>query len=373
MRNLLDTSKCSKFDPTFDNRECSHYQYPEDSKMNIIDGQCGMCKLPDNYQCEPDITRTIPLSHSSSGDWCICHFLCYLRKIRGIEVKPQFLSNAIKAGQLWDTCLQKYLGGDASPAKVIEKYEIPDMVVAKVRAVYDAYKELEIQVDEGYELQAKIDVELEVSLPECSFIPNIRVGKEDVNLWALRDQQQESGRSWKFPLYVNGFYDRKYPTYFAENKLSGRPENYLDPRYIQSQNGTYFLTDPNLEYCIMEVVRFPQLKELKATKSRGEETPDQMYQRCYDDILSRPSYYFLGLNKQTHRYGKRFYRGEFDLKEIETRYQQIVMEMKMAQWSGCWYKNWKACGQVFPGIPCEYQTVCSTGNISDEMFTIRGK
>jgi hypothetical protein len=291
-----------------------------------------------------------------------------LKKILGIEMRPPFLGVPLKAGKLWDILKQKQLGGEVEIVKTIEEYEIPPMVVAKVRALYHAYKELEIEVDEGYELQAKVDMEYDVVLSPSSFIPSISINEEKVNLWSDRQDQKSDERTWMFPIKVAGFYDRKYSTYFTEDKLSNRPSFYLDPFYIQSQMGTYFLADPKLEYVIMEVVQFPQQKENR----KNEESPDEMYSRVYSDVLSRPSNYFIGFNRQKKRYGKKFFRGEFDLDAIRGRYQQIVLEILSCRYNNNFYKNFQACGNIY-GHPCEFQKICQNGNVSENMFKIREK
>ncbi len=260
---------------------------------------------------------------------------------------------------------------------IIDKYEIDDYTVAKVKAIYSAYKYLEIEVDPGYELQAKIDMTYDIILPPSQFVPSITVGnnhaKEVVNLWREADKQSEDDRKWIFPLKITGFYDRKYPTYFAEDKLSSRPEYYTEVYPLTSQVGTYFLADPNLEHVIMEVVQFPGQKILKETKKRTEaETPDQLYERVYNEILSRPSNYFIGFNRESKKMGKKFFRGEFCLEEIADSYKQIVIEIISARWSNNFYKNRKACGNQY-GNECSYLKICENQNVSENMFSIRNK
>lgn len=383
MRKFLDSSKCSQFSPSFDNKECEYYAYAENDKMEIKDGECGYCKRPECYRCVADITRNIPLSHSSIGDFLTCHYLYYLKKILGIEKRPAYMSDALKAGKLWDTVKQKHLGAKVNIQKVINEYEINPIVVAKVRALFHAYKELEITVEPGYELQAKIDLTYEIKIAPNTFIPSYQVGQETIRNWQegklWRDnweewrEWKESGNKqfseWTFPLNITGFYDRKYPTYFCEDKLSSKPDFYLDPYHLQSQCGTYFLADPNLEYVIMEVVRFPQDNYNK----RKEEIPEEVYKKTYDAVLSKPSTYFLGYNREKKMYGKKFYRGEFDLESIKQRYQQVVIEIMAARWNGNFYKNDRVCSNILPGIICEYQSVCRNQNVSDEIYKIRSK
>ena len=364
MRKFLDSSKCNQFSPSFDNKECEYYAYAENDKMEIKDGECGYCKRPNCYRCVADITRTIPLSHSSIGDFLTCHYLYYLKKILGIEKRPAHMGDALKAGKLWDTVKQKHLGANVNIQEVINEYEINPIVVAKVRALFHAYKELEIQVEPGYELQAKIDLNYNIQIPATSFIPTITVGKEALSMW-----DQKNTNSYTFSLNITGFYDRKYPTYFCEDKLSGKPEFYLDPFYISSQCGTYFLADPNLEYVIMEVVRFPQHKPNK----KKEETPEEIYKRVYDDVLSRPSNYFIGYNREKRMYGRKFWKGEFDLESIKQRYQQVVIEIMAARWNGNFYRDDKCCNNILLGIVCDMKEICRNHNISEEMYKIRKK
>lgn len=334
---------------------------------------CGYCNIKGAYRCVADITRIIPLSHSSVGTFLTCHYLYYLQKILGIEVRPPFLSNAIKAGRLWDSVKQKHLGVAIKLQDVIDEYEIDPYIVAKVRALYHAYKELEITVDEGYELQAKIDMTYDITLSPSSFIPSININQEKINLWADRQDQAGDDRKWIFPMSITGFYDRKYHNYFCEDKLSGRPEFYLDPFYVDSQCSTYFLADPNLEYVIMEVAQFPLQKTLQESKKRQEETPDEMYKRCYEDILSRPSKYFIGYDREKKRYGRKLYRGEFNLDAAKERYQQVVLEILSCRYTGNFFKNFKVCSNVYPGIACDMQNICKTGNVSETMYRIREK
>jgi len=369
LRNLLATNFCLHFSPTFDNRECLYYQYAENDLMDQESGICGFCKRPGAYRCVADVTRTIPLSHSSSGDFLICHYYYMLKKLLGIEMRPPFLPNPVKAGKLWDTIIQKHYGATVNIKQTIDEYEMDPYVVAKVRALYHAYKELELTVDPGYTLQAEINLKYDIVIPPSSFLPSISIGKESINLWQDKLDQSEDKRTWKFPLQVRGFYDWKYNNCFYEDKLSGKPEWYLDPFFIQSQNSTYFMADPKLEYCIQRVVLFPQHKELK----KKEETPDQMYKRVYSDVLSRPSLYFIGYDRAKKMYGRKFWRGEFDLQAAEDRYRQITIELLACRWSGNWYKNFKSCNNVLPSIPCNYQTVCKTGNVSENMYKIREK
>jgi hypothetical protein len=248
---------------------------------------------------------------------------------------------------LWDAVMQ-YALGDKSMANLSEKiveYDIDEVEVQKVKALYRAWKELGIKVDEGYELQAKIDMEVAVGEDQC---------------WGTGEPVE---------LRVRGFYDRKYPSYFVENKMSGRPDNYLDIFFIQSQIGTYFLADTNLENVVMEIVRTPDLRMTK----REEDNPETYGNRTYNDIMSRPSHYFIGYNSEKGTYGKRFFRTEFDLVDLSARYSHIFREIHESASLGGFYCNDRACKNILPGIACDMLPICRHKTMSGEVYTIKSK
>jgi hypothetical protein len=335
----FDGSKCPEFCPNFEFTHCTYYD-PADN-----DKECGFCKKTNySYRCLADLTRGIPLSYSSVGDFLTCHKLYYLKAIRGIQTRDNLKSTPLKLGSLWDQVLQKHLGNTSIdiPA-IINQYEIPDRDVAKVKALYRAYKTLGIEVDPGYELQAKIGL---------TFSPDVS---------GLDGQPMD--------LLITGYYDRKYLDHFIENKLSGRPDNYLDPYFIQSQCGVYFLADTNLQSCTMEIARTP---DLKSTGKNKEEDADTYSERCYQDIISRPSYYFIGYNRETHRYGKKFHRAEFNTDDIKNRFKHIFREICSAWLYDGWYPNDRVCNNILPGISCDMKSICSNNDhMSEEVFEIR--
>ena len=335
----FDTSKCPDFSPNMEFNICQYYDYAEN------EAECGYCKKPENFRCLADTGKIIPLSHSSVQDFLTCHYLYYLKKIRGIEVKDAAKSSPLKMGTLWDAVREKYLGAEKDIPAIIKQYEMSDLDVAKVRGIFRAYKALEIQVEPGFELQAKIDMKIGFD----------KVWKENVPV----------------ELLVTGFYDRKYPNYFVENKFSGKPDFYLDPFFIQSQIGTYFLADPELQHVIMEVVRVPALKSAGKNK---EETPEELSERIYQDAISRPSHYFIGWNNEKRTYGKKYFRSEFDTDEINSRYLHVFREIFDARICNGYYKNDRVCNNVLPGIQCDMLPICRHGgNFNDQVFRIREK
>lgn len=333
----FDQSKCDKFVPNSSFNQCFTYVPDENGDFN------GFCSLPDRYRCWATTSKPIPLSYSSVSDFLTCHRLYYLKAIRGVQIRDEMKSAPLKMGTLWDVALQKYLGGEPkqSITETIDKYQIDPMDVAKVKGIFRAYKKLEIQIDPGYKLQTKIDLTLSFD-----------------KVW---------GNGMPVEMPITGFYDRKYSTSFAENKFSSKPDFYLDPYFIQSQIGTYFLADPSLEYCIMEVIRVPALKT-----GRDKDVDAEEYQeRVYQDAISRPSHYFLGYNNLSRRYGKKFYRNEFNLIDLESRYLHIFREIFDARSCDGWYRNDRVCNNILPGVVCDMISCCRNNNMSETIYQIR--
>jgi len=342
----FDLLKCDKYTPNDKFTACKYYAECEDPREN------GFCNLPNIYRCVAVPGKIIPLSYSSVNNFLTCHRLYYLENIRGIQTLDHAKSNPLKLGTLWDKVLQKYLGGEIKDDQgnpttipdVINQYQIPAMEVAKVKGLYRAYKALEIEVEPGGDLQAKVDLKIQFD-----------------KVW---------GNKYPVELLLTGYYDRKYTDSFVENKFSGKPDFYLDPYFISSQIGTYFLADPNLKHCIMEIVRVPQLKQ---TGKNKDETPEELQERVYQDAISRPSFYFIGWNSTTHRYGKKYFRTEFDLEDIKARYLHVFREIFDARITNGFYRNDRVCNNILPGISCDMLSCCRTGNMSEAAYQIRKK
>jgi len=331
---------CPKFEPSADFSKCKYYAEPEDER------EVGFCKRPDEYLCVSVLPQSLHLSQSSVNDYLTCHHLYWLKKIKGVQVKEEFKSAPLKMGTIWDKALQRYLGDSTidMPAE-IDKVQIDEYSLAKVKGLFKAYKQLEIHVEEGGIEQAPINMPIEFG-----------------NTW---------GNGEKLELNVTGFYDRKYPRSFNERKFTSKPDNYLDPYFINSQVGTYFLADPSLDYCIMELARVPQLK---STGKNKEESADELMERIYQDAISRPSYYFIGYSAVNHTYGKKFHRSEFDLEELKSRYVHIFREIYDSWIYNGWYKNDRVCNNVLPGIQCDMVGICKNGdNFNQAMYEIKEK
>jgi len=95
--------------------------------------------------------------------------------------------------------------------------------------------------------------------------------------------------------------DRAYEDSIRETKLSGSPDFYTQKENVTFQLGTYFLANEHWEYAVVEITRVPGLRTGQG-KFSDEESGDYEA-RLYSDIISRPSYYFLGWDRKTRTYG----------------------------------------------------------------------
>ncbi len=360
---ILPTSKCDKWakDPAGE-LPCYHYIFEEND--------AGFCKLGSQFRCPEGIkSKAMRLSHSTIQDIMHCKRLAWLKHVKGLEVRPHRLSYQMKMGSLWDI-YQDVLYGIAqfnqNPKwfadtlnlqpneqiikqyyntkikKYIDKAQMDEISVAKVKAVYRAFK---FFMDEGL-LKLRLD-----SL----------VGMQKHFLYHLTDE-----------FIIHGYTDRLYDKYFTENKFVSDRQYYDTPWAVSSQVGTYFLAYPDINYMYMEIIQTPKFKLLKKGKNRKyDETIQEYENRTFNDVISRPSHYFVGFDRKKKTYGIKMYRNEFALDEIENRYRCLTRET-MERAKRCWWykENGTACYMY--GQDCEFKIICKTnGYPSMERFQYR--
>jgi hypothetical protein len=314
-------SQCPYITPTPDSI-CAKYM-PNDSES-----QPGFCSAKYSFLCTEDLSNKLPrLSFSSIKNFLRCQEYYWLRNIKGVERKPYFLNEALKAGTIWGMYLAFKHGYKHELCKndLIEKYQPSDVTLAKLNALMRSYCELGIVKNSDCICEKEF------------FIPF---------------------HNWQ--LY--GFIDRAYDDHIVESKLTTRPDNYLSIPQIELQAGTYLYSDPHYEYVIMEITRMPELRQKK------DEGIAEYQDRIYSDIIRRPSYYFIGWDMKKRTFGKKFYRSEFDLKELPMIYHKIAKQLRYCIDENLWVKNELAC--TCPFI-CDYWDVRKTGVISEEMYEIR--
>jgi hypothetical protein len=295
----------------------------------------GFCQLSGEFLCIEDTDGRFPrLSFSTISDFLDCKWKYFLKHIKGIYTLPPATGDALKMGQLWDVCVQTLVGNipKSEIKKTIEKYEIPELAERKVHAVYKAFKDLEINLDIMCRPQDRFELPMNYPFANHSFV-------------------------------LTGVYDRKYENYFVETKFSRSPDYYQNLFNIIPQVGTYFAADPDMEHCIMEVVRCPDLRGDK-------EDLEEYQQRCYADIMARPSWYFPGWNKEKRTFGKKFHRSEFNLDEVIERYQDVYYQIADSAYRNAFTKNYKACYRPFP---CDMIPICLFNVMSETVYGIKAK
>jgi len=176
----------------------------------------------------------------------------------------------------------------------------------------------------------------------------------------------------KYPLAeysIIGYVDRAYPDHIVETKCSARPDFYTYLETIEHQVGTYLMANEAWEYADIEIVRLPDLKTGKG--KNANESPDRYEERCYQDIISRPSHYFIGFHRDKKTFGKRFWRSEFDFDRLWRMYRDVLYDLRDTVKTGRWYENTLSC---YVPTPCVYLPIRKTGGvISEEIFRQREK
>lgn len=287
------------------------------------EGEAGFCDSEKRYRCIEALKHSQPaLSHTAALAWVKCKMYFYYHYILGIRTKTEYLSDGIKRGNVWDTFMN---GKDYKV--VADEMGISNKDRVAISALIDAYNDLEIVKPEGIP-QGKLSYPYNNNTVVC-FVD-----------WLMEDG-------------------------FEEWKLSASPGWYLKTENIFHQVGTYFMASDRLEYVDMKPAQMPQLKTGGQRTKYVNETDNEFYDRIYSDILARPSFYFVGYNRDTKTWGKRFFRKEFDLGYMEFMYKWLFTELRETMDRGSWYKNEGACHNPFE---CDFFDICRTGVVSSNHY-----
>lgn len=246
-------------------------------------------------------------------------------------MKCEMLPEQVKAGIIWDAYQNSLHRGERFQSRfweLVDEYDLADGTVGRLYALIKASRTIGIAVNRD-------------GLVACQSSFELVAGN----------------------VTVTGIVGRAYTDHFVEAKLSGRPDFHHRIHNITSQVATYFLSDERYEYCIIEAVRLPQLRTGYGKYS--SEDPTTYMERLHGDILSRPSSYFSGFNRDDRTFGKRFWRNEFPLDQIREDYEKINRDIQRAIEEDAFYPNYSACH-----VPssCFYLPVCETGVVSDTIY-----
>lgn len=309
---------------------CTSYIHP------LNNTEPGFCSKPTQFRCIEACNHKLPrLSYSAIQDWVVCRRFYWLSRIKGIEPRPQQQPTAMKLGKAWDRFiahLYDHLGQqyDLSNLDHLEERQITILT-----ALMRAYKDLEINSD--------------YTNPD-----NGAVCQREFHL-ANFDSQ------------FIGFIDRWYDDHICEVKLSSNPSWYEKLFNIHDQAGTYLLAEEKADYVSYEITRLPAPSSAKQFES---ETLIELEERVYRDIVYRPSHYFLGYDKKTHNFGRRFYRSEFNYPELINFYRYQVEDMQEAMVKDRFWKNKRSCYNL---SPCWFLPICTTGVVSEELYQLKEK
>ena len=285
----------------------------------------GFCRQETRFFCTESLRHKLPsFSYSSVTDFIHCKMRYFYRKIQTLELKPQHLPEAMKFGRVWDAFMRTHFEEWYDYIPVIQEVQMTPSQAARISALMRAYQDLEIKPNKDGLLGCQYEVSIPLGV-KCN---------------------------------VRGFVDRAYEDYIVESKASSNPEFYLQKENIQYQLSTYFLGNEAWEYAILEVIRTPRLGKV-------EDDPEKLEQKLYGDILSRPSHYFIGWNRESRTFGKKYWRNEFDLNEIHRTYRFIYEDLKHTIINNAWYPNRLACHVP---APCPYLPIERTGVVSEEIY-----
>ena len=325
MRFMDNERICPMLTPT-DDLPCLFYIRATNPK------EPGFCKQETRFRCTEAMKKKLPaISYSRLSEFIHCKLRYYHAVVKGLEVRPQYLPEGIKLGRVWDGFIRSRYEEGYDYLSGIQTLQLSPESQAKLSALMRAYQELEISTSND-------------GLFGCQYKVYTEIGESN----------------------LVGFVDRAYEDSIRETKLSGSPDFYRQKENVTFQLGTYFLANEHWEYAVVEITRVPGLRTGQG-KFSDEESGDYEA-RLYSDIISRPSYYFLGWDRKTRTYGVKFWRSEFYLEEIHATYVHLLREIQETAQRGSWYPNNFACH--VPG-PCIYLPIKRTGVVSEELFEKR--
>jgi hypothetical protein len=268
------------------------------------------------------------ISFSSLTDFISCKQRYFHHKVEGLCIKYPHLPEPIKLARAWDVYTRHLYDDTDYQEKFNLLAHYHPAGHAKILALKRAHQDLEIQTDMK-------------GLLGCRYRIHTPIGQN----------------------MITGHVDRAHEDHIVVIKLSTRPDFYQQRENLAYQVGTYFMGNEAWQWADVEITRLPTLRTGYGKYS--DERPEGYQERIYGDILSRPSYYFVGWDKKTRTYGVRFYRSEFDLNEIFRTYAHVLREIKDTCTRGSWYPNNLSCHVP---TPCVFLPIKRSGVVSDEIY-----
>lgn len=277
----------------------------------------GYCTHDENqyYRCIDYITSgKFNLSHSQKQTWERCPYKWYLEYIKGIRVKKEHDSVAMRMGSE----LQRLVSGVGEPEffGISEQYnkQLVNLMVKIIR-------EYELLPDDAkWEVKCKRD-----------------------NYRGVIDFTQ----------------DHKHR--FGEIKFTTNPSRYLSKPSAALQLKSYFYLRPDLKDAFMLPVQVSKLKDKK------DQERDLKIKRIEKDVRKRMKFYFPGYepDREPPKWGQRFSAKEFDLEEFEHDLKWVREEIMRACETEWFTQRTANCDNPFK---CDFLPVFLTGGVNWEIF-----
>ena len=166
----------------------------------------------------------------------------------------------------------------------------------------------------------------------------------------------------KHTVHVKGIVDLQWDNSFAEVKLTGKPEWYLNTWFAAKQLEIYFYVS-GLDKGWMLPIRWPQARFNEDKENIGE-----FIERLKKDIYKRPKFYFpeYDKNREPPKFGRCFYRTEFEngFPELERKLIWTRGVIRQCAIEDYWPQRYNC---MYPG-PCDFLQICSTGYINEKLY-----
>ena len=278
------------------------------------------------------------ISPSGYTSFCHCRQAWYFSYIKELSLRKRHLPLPIKLGAIWDSFQTSiYNSTHFTPKDLMDAcdaYDLDDYSAAKLFALVRGWHKMGFEIDvTGAKTQAEFHMG-GFDYPNDNFC-------------------------------FHGFVDVLYPTYFIENKLSGSPDRFRSPFNTYDQLGIYFLAHPACDHAIIRAVRAPQLKPKKL------EDTEAFRDRIFADILSRPSFYFMGYDRKAATFGIKFWRSEYDFNMLARDFGNVHADMTACRADNtlC-YQDKLSCN-----VPtqCMYLPICQTGGVNGDLYMVKGE
>ena len=320
--------QCKLFskDPTKE-LPCKHYIDP------FHDTEAGFCSTKKIFRCIESLKTHLPtLTQSAVKAFCSCKESFRLQYIKGINALREELPNPVKMGSIWDAYIDSHVSKSTFHlTDLVEKYQVYPSDVAKLKALARAFRKI------GFNLRSS-DAQTQYKITYNG------VGNH----------------------VVSGYVDIAYEFSITEIKFTGNTgfHQKLDSNFLQQ--GTYLASNEGWEYVDILIVQEPKLKTGYGKQS--DESDGAYENRIYNDILSRPAFYFIGFNRQDKTYGIRFWRKEFDLEYLRQVYINVLKDMRYTIDDNLWYRNELQC---YVPVKCWYYAIKRSGVVSDQLYEYR--